>query len=73
MSRPAGHEAGDKGGEIHAWDELARLAGVLDALMDMNMGSGMTVGEFDGYVAAVTVCPEFNRVDHEVVDMWTGP
>lgn len=69
MIRPAGHD----GGEIHAWGELARLAGVLDAVTDMNMGTGMTVGEFDGYVAAVAVCPGFNHVDLEVVDMWVGP
>lgn len=58
MSRAARHEAGHDGGEIHAWDELARLAAVLDALMVMNMGSGMTLGEFDGFVAAVAVCPD---------------
>ena len=72
MSRPAGHEAGDDGGTIHAWDELARLAAVLDALVDMNMGSGMTLGEYDGFVAAVAVCPDTVPASQWLAEVW-GP
>ena len=72
MSRPAGHEAGDGGGTVHAWDDLARLAGVLDALMDMNMGTGMTLGEFDGFVAAVAVCPDTVPSSEWLKEVW-GP
>ena len=72
MSRPAGHKAGDDGGTIHAWDELARLAGVLDALMDMNMGTAMTLGEFDGFVAAVAVCPDTVPPSEWLAEVW-GP
>ena len=72
MSRPAGHEAGDDGGATHALDELAQLAGVLDTLMDMNMGSGMALGEFDGFVAAVAVCPDTVPPSEWLAEVW-GP
>ena len=72
MSRPAGHEAGDADATIHAWDELARLAGVLDGLVVMNMGAGMTVGEFDGFVAALAVCPDTVPPSEWLAEVW-GP
>jgi len=70
MSGPAGQAAGDGGGTIHTLEELARLAAVLDELMSMGIGSGMTLGEFDGFVAAVAVCPDTVPASDWLTEVW---
>ena len=70
MSGPAGQATGDGSGTIHALEELARLAAVLDEFMNMGIGSGMTLGEFDGFVAAVAVCPDAVPASDWLTEVW---